>query len=101
MRLLSPASIAASRGRIRNIHPSRLPAFPGLHAQRQALEYGVKITGCTFPLADEGLDTGPILAQVVVPVLEGDTEEILSARILEQEHQLYVGAIAGILQAGG
>jgi phosphoribosylglycinamide formyltransferase-1 len=96
MRLLSPAFIAAYRGRILNIHPSLLPAFPGLHAQRQALAHGVKITGCTVHLVDEGLDTGPILAQAAVPVLDGDTEETLSARILEQEHQLYIGAMARI-----
>ena len=94
MRLLSPAFIAAYRGRILNIHPSLLPAFPGLHAQRQALEYGVKITGCTVHLVDEGLDTGQILAQRAVPVLEGDTEAILAARILEQEHQLYAEVVA-------
>ena len=97
MRLLSPEFIAAYRGRILNIHPSLLPAFPGLHAQRQALEYGVKITGCTVHLVDEGLDTGPILAQVAVPVLDGDTEATLSARILEQEHTLYVAVIASFV----
>jgi phosphoribosylglycinamide formyltransferase-1 len=98
MRLLSPAFIAAYRGRILNIHPSLLPAFPGLHAQRQALAHGVKITGCTVHLVDEGLDTGPILAQAAVPVLDSDTEEPLAARILEQEHQLYVKAVAQIFR---
>jgi phosphoribosylglycinamide formyltransferase-1 len=94
MRLLSPEFIAAYRGRILNIHPSLLPAFPGLHAQRQALAHGVKITGCTVHLVDEGLDTGPILAQRAVPILDGDTEDTLAARILEQEHELYVKTVA-------
>jgi phosphoribosylglycinamide formyltransferase-1 len=94
MRLLSPEFVAAYRGRILNIHPSLLPAFPGLHAQRQALAHGVKITGCTVHLVDEGLDTGPILAQRAVPILDGDTEDTLAARILEQEHELYVKTVA-------
>ena len=97
MRLLSPCFIEAFRGRILNIHPSLLPSFPGLDAQRQALEHGVKFTGCTVHFVDETLDGGPILAQRVVPVLQGDTVETLSARILEQEHQLYPEAIARIL----
>jgi phosphoribosylglycinamide formyltransferase-1 len=94
MRLLSPAFIAAYRGRILNIHPSLLPSFKGLDAQRQAFDYGVKYTGCTVHYVDEGLDSGPILAQRVVPVLPGDTVETLSARILAEEHQLYPEAIA-------
>jgi phosphoribosylglycinamide formyltransferase-1 len=93
MRILSPAILKEYPGRILNIHPALLPSFPGLHAQKQALQYGVKISGCTVHIADEGVDTGPILLQRAVEVLEGDTEEILSARILEQEHQIYWRAI--------
>ena len=99
MRLLSPCFIEAFRNRILNIHPSLLPSFPGLDAQRQALEHGVKFTGCTVHFVDETLDGGPIIAQRVVPVLEGDTVEALSARILEQEHQLYAEAVAIVLSA--
>ncbi len=94
MRLLSPCFVEAFRGRIVNIHPSLLPAFPGLDAQRQALEQGVKVSGCTVHFVDETLDGGPIIAQRTVPVAEGDTVETLSARILEQEHQLYPEAVA-------
>jgi phosphoribosylglycinamide formyltransferase 1 len=97
MRLLSPSFIQAFRHRILNIHPSLLPAFPGLDAQRQALEYGVKVSGCTVHFVDECLDSGPIILQAVVPVLDGDTEESLSARILEQEHQIYPKAIQHVL----
>jgi phosphoribosylglycinamide formyltransferase-1 len=97
MRLLSASFIRAFRNRILNIHPSLLPAFPGLDAQRQALEYGVKVSGCTVHFVDEGLDSGPIIFQAVVPVLDGDTEESLSARILEQEHQIYPRAIQQVL----
>ena len=97
MRLLSPCFIEAFRGRILNIHPSLLPSFPGLDAQRQALEHGVKFTGCTVHFVDETLDGGPIVAQRVVPVLAGDTVQSLSARILEQEHQLYPEAVATVL----
>jgi phosphoribosylglycinamide formyltransferase-1 len=97
MRLLSPSFIQAFRNRILNIHPSLLPAFPGVDAQRQALEYGVKVSGCTVHFVDEGLDSGPIILQAVVPVLDGDTEESLSARILEQEHQIYSKAIQHVL----
>lgn len=97
MRLLSPAFVDAFRGRILNIHPSLLPAFPGLDAQKQALDYGVKITGCTVHLVDEGLDSGPILLQAAVPVEPGDTEETLSARILREEHRLYPAAIQMVL----
>jgi phosphoribosylglycinamide formyltransferase 1 len=99
MRLLSPWFIEAFRNRILNIHPSLLPSFPGLDAQRQALEHGVKFTGCTVHFVDESLDGGPIIAQRVVPVLEGDTVQTLSARILEQEHQLYAEAVAKVLSA--
>jgi phosphoribosylglycinamide formyltransferase-1 len=75
--------------RILNIHPALLPSFPGLHAQKQALEAGVKVTGCTVHFVDEGVDSGPVILQRTVPVMKGDDEETLSARILEQEHQLY------------
>ncbi len=97
MRILSPEFLIEYPRRVLNIHPALLPSFPGLHAQKQALEYGVKISGCTVHLADEGVDTGPILLQRAVEVLEGDTEETLSARILEQEHQIYWRAIALML----
>jgi phosphoribosylglycinamide formyltransferase-1 len=93
MRLLSASFILAFPNRVLNIHPSLLPAFPGLDAQRQALEYGVKITGCTVHLVDEFLDSGPILIQSAVPVLDDDTVEALSARILAQEHVIYAKAI--------
>jgi len=93
MRIVTPAFLAAFPGRVVNIHPALLPAFPGLHAQRQALEHGVKVSGCTVHFVDEGVDTGPIILQRAVEVREDDTEETLSARILEQEHQLYPEAI--------
>jgi phosphoribosylglycinamide formyltransferase 1 len=99
MRLLSPCFVEAFRHRILNIHPSLLPSFPGLDAQRQALEHGVRFSGCTVHFVDETLDGGPIIAQRVVPVLEGDTVETLSARILEQEHQLYAEAVRSVLAA--
>lgn len=94
MRLLSNFFIDTYRNRILNIHPSLLPAFPGLDPHAQVLEHGVKWTGCTVHFVDETLDGGPIVAQRVVPVLEDDTEETLSARILEQEHQLYAEALS-------
>ncbi len=97
MRLLSKDFIAAYAGKIVNIHPSLLPAFPGLHAQQQAFAAGVKTTGCTVHYVDEGLDTGPIIARATVEVLEEDTAETLSARILEQEHRLYPAAIQAII----
>lgn len=90
MRVLSPGFIARHRGRILNIHPALLPAFPGVHAQRQALEYGVKFAGCTVHFVDEGVDCGPIIAQRVVPVQPDDTEDSLAARILHEEHQVFV-----------
>jgi phosphoribosylglycinamide formyltransferase-1 len=93
MRLLSATFTSAFSGRLLNIHPSLLPAFPGLDAQRQALEYGVKIAGCTVHFVDEFLDSGPILLQAAVPVLDNDTTESLSARILLQEHVIYPNAI--------
>ena len=99
MRLLSPCFIEAFTKKILNIHPSLLPAFPGLDAQRQALEHGVKVSGCTVHFVDETLDGGPIIAQRAVPVLEGDTVEKLSARILEQEHKLYPQAVKAVLAA--
>src|SRR5579863_8369963 len=93
MRLLSASVIRAFPNRVLNIHPSLLPAFAGLAAQRQALEYGVRITGCTVHFVDEFLDSGPIVIQSAVPVLDGDTVESLSARILVQEHLIYSKAI--------
>lgn len=98
MRLLSAEFIEAFRNKIINIHPSLLPSFPGLDAQRQAFEYGVKFSGCTVHFVDEGLDSGAIIAQKAVPVLDDDTLETLSARILEQEHRLYVEAVSLIAQ---
>jgi phosphoribosylglycinamide formyltransferase-1 len=97
MRLLSPALVGAFRRRILNIHPSLLPAFPGLDAQEQAVAHGVKISGCTVHLVDEGLDSGPIVVQRAVPVLDGDSAADLSARILEQEHQTYSEALRRLL----
>lgn len=93
MRLLSPQFVSLFRNRIINIHPSLLPSFPGLHAQRQALEYGVKISGCTVHFVDKGLDTGPIIIQKSTPVLPSDTEGSLSDRILIDEHLVYPEAI--------
>jgi phosphoribosylglycinamide formyltransferase-1 len=99
MRLLSPDFIRAFPNRIVNIHPSLLPAFPGMDAQKQALDYGAKITGCTVHFVDEHLDHGPIILQKTVPVLDGDDVHTLSARILEQEHAAYSEAI-GLLLSG-
>jgi phosphoribosylglycinamide formyltransferase-1 len=93
MRLLSANFVRAFPERVLNIHPSLLPAFPGLDAQRQALDHGVKITGCTVHFVDEFLDSGPIILQSAVPVLDADTHESLSARILAQEHVIYSQAI--------
>ena len=89
MRLLGADFLGRFPGKVLNIHPSLLPAFPGLHAQRQALERGVKVAGCTVHFVDPGMDTGPIIAQAVVPVLPGDDEAALTARILKEEHRLY------------
>jgi phosphoribosylglycinamide formyltransferase-1 len=94
MRLLSPCFIEEFRGRILNIHPSLLPAFPGLDAQRQAIEHGVKYSGCTVHFVDESLDAGPIITQRVVPVLDSDTPDTLAARILTEEHSAYPEALA-------
>ena len=93
MRIVTSVLIQAYRNKIMNIHPSLLPAFPGLHAQRQALTYGVKVSGCTVHFVDEQIDHGPIIFQSAVPVLRDDTEETLSARILAEEHKIYVQAI--------
>lgn len=87
MRILGPAIVREFHGKILNIHPALLPSFPGLHAQRQALAYGVRVSGCTVHLVDEGMDTGPIIVQVCVPVLDSDDEESLSERILDEEHR--------------
>ena len=97
MRLLSANLVRAFPQGIINIHPSLLPAFPGLRSQRQALEYGVKVAGCTVHFVDEGLDSGPIIVQKAVPVYDGDTEEILSERILVKEHEALPEAISLVL----
>lgn len=93
MRILSPAFLRAFPQRIINIHPALLPAFPGTHVQKKALEYGVKFSGCTVHFVDEGVDTGPIIIQSVLPVQDDDTEETLAARILKEEHRIYPQAI--------
>ena len=98
MRILSPVFVRAFPGRILNIHPALLPAFPGLDAQKQALDYGVKFTGCTVHVVDEGMDTGPIVVQAVVPVFDDDTVETLSARILKEEHRIYSEAVCLMLE---
>jgi phosphoribosylglycinamide formyltransferase-1 len=98
MRILSPYFIREFPRRILNIHPALLPAFPGVDAQKQALEYGVKYTGCTVHIVDEGVDTGPIVCQAVVPVLDDDTVETLSARILKEEHRVYSEAVCLLLE---
>jgi len=93
MRVLTPVFVRAFPNRILNIHPALLPSFPGTHGQRQALEYGVRFSGCSVHFLDEGVDTGPIIVQAVVPVYDDDTEETLGARILTQEHRIYPMAI--------
>jgi phosphoribosylglycinamide formyltransferase 1 len=98
MRLLSPYFVDAFPNRILNIHPSLLPAFPGLEAQRQALEHGVKFTGCTVHFVDENLDAGPIVIQAVVPVQDYDTVETLSERVLREEHRIYSEAVRIVLE---
>jgi phosphoribosylglycinamide formyltransferase-1 len=98
MRLLSPYFISAFPNRILNIHPSLLPAFPGLESQRQALEHGVKFTGCTVHFVDENLDAGPIIVQAVVPVKDCDTVETLSERVLREEHRIYTEAVRIVLE---
>jgi len=105
MRLVGGVMLEAFPNRIMNIHPALLPSFPGLHGQKQAWEYGVKFSGCTVHFVDEGVDTGPVIIQAVVPVLEDDTVDSLSARILVQEHRIYPEAIrlfaAGRLKING
>jgi phosphoribosylglycinamide formyltransferase 1 len=98
MRLLSPYFVAAFPNRVLNIHPSLLPSFPGLESQRQALEYGVKFAGCTVHFVDENLDAGPIVLQAVLPVNDNDTEDTLSARILQEEHRIYSEAVRIVLE---
>jgi phosphoribosylglycinamide formyltransferase-1 len=93
MRIMSPEFIRHYKGKILNIHPAILPSFPGLHSQRQALEYGVKYSGCTVHFVDEGVDTGPIILQSVVKIKDDDTEESISKRILKQEHRIYPKAV--------
>lgn len=100
MRLLTPGFVAACGQRVLNIHPSLLPSFPGLHAQRQALAAGVRVSGCTVHFVDAGLDSGPIVAQRAVPVLDSDDEDSLAARILEAEHAAYPAALARLLAGG-
>lgn len=98
MRLISPYFVAEFRNRILNIHPSLLPAFPGLEAQRQALEHGAKFSGCTVHFVDENLDAGPIILQAVVPIEDRDTPETLAARILREEHRIYSEAVRIVLE---
>jgi phosphoribosylglycinamide formyltransferase-1 len=96
MRLVTPAFLRHFPGKVINIHPALLPAFPGLHGVRQAIEYGVRVAGCTVHFVDEGTDTGPIIAQACVPVLQGDDEASLSARIQKEEHRLYPAVVQAI-----
>jgi phosphoribosylglycinamide formyltransferase 1 len=98
MRIISPAFVSRFPNRILNIHPALLPSFPGLHAQKQALDYGVKVTGCTVHLVDEQVDHGPIIVQEAVPVMEDDTVETLSERILGKEHEIYPLAIKWLVE---
>lgn len=93
MRIMSPEFIRHFKGRVMNIHPALLPSFPGLHSQRQAVDYGIKYSGCTVHFADEGVDTGPIIIQAVVKVNDNDTEESLAKRILAQEYKIYPEAV--------
>jgi phosphoribosylglycinamide formyltransferase-1 len=98
MRLLGPRFLSAFPRRVLNVHPALLPAFPGLHAARQALAAGVKLSGCTVHLVDEGVDTGPIVAQAAVPVLDSDDEDSLQARIQEEEHRLYPEVVRALCE---
>ena len=93
MRIITPTLLRAFPGRIMNIHPALLPSFPGLHGQKQAVDYGVKFSGCTVHFVDEGVDTGPIIIQAAVPVMDDDTEDTLGARILKEEYKIYPRAI--------
>jgi phosphoribosylglycinamide formyltransferase-1 len=93
MRIITLDFLKAFSGRVMNIHPALLPSFPGLHAQKQAFDYGVKVSGCTVHFVDEGVDTGPIIIQASVPVLDDDTDDTLAARILKEEHRIYPEAI--------
>ena len=93
MRIISPEFVKKYKNKILNIHPALLPAFPGLDSQKQALDYGVKFTGCTVHFVDSGMDTGPIIIQAVVPIKEGDTDKELSKRILKEEHRIYPEAV--------
>lgn len=105
MRIVTEELVEAYKNKIINIHPALLPSFPGLHAQKQALDYGVKVSGCTVHFVDGGMDTGPVILQKTVPVYDNDTEDTLSARILEQEHTAYSEALslyaAGRLKVSG
>jgi phosphoribosylglycinamide formyltransferase-1 len=98
MRIMSPEFIRHYKGRIMNIHPAILPSFPGLHSQKQALDYGVKYSGCTVHFIDEGVDTGPIILQEVIRIKNNDTEETLSKRILAKEHKIYPEAVRLFVQ---
>ncbi len=98
MRVLTSYFIREFKGRILNIHPAILPSFPGVEAQKQALDYGVKFTGCTVHFVDEGVDTGPVVAQAVVPILDDDTPESLAARILKEEHRIYTEAVCLVVE---
>jgi phosphoribosylglycinamide formyltransferase 1 len=100
MRLLGPTFLAAFPGRTLNVHPSLLPAFPGMHALRQALDYGARVTGCTIHLVDEGCDTGPVLLQAAVPILQDDDEDRLGARVRAEEHRLYPQAVRLLCEGG-
>jgi phosphoribosylglycinamide formyltransferase-1 len=93
MRIITPVLLKAFPQRVMNIHPALLPSFPGLHVQKAAIEHGAKFSGCTVHFVDKGMDTGPIIIQAVVPVLDNDTEDALSARILKQEHRIYSRAV--------
>ena len=93
MRIITPTLLRAFPNRVLNIHPALLPSFPGLHVQKAAIEHGAKFSGCTVHFVDEGMDTGPIIIQAVVPILDQDTEDSLSERILKQEHKIYSRAI--------
>jgi phosphoribosylglycinamide formyltransferase-1 len=93
MRIMSPEFVRHYRMKILNIHPALLPSFPGLHAQKQAVDYGVKVSGCTVHFVDDGVDSGPVILQKTIPVMDGDTEDTLAARILEKEHEAYPEAV--------